>query len=319
MIDRPLRLVFAGTPPFAALHLQALLNWPGCEVIAVYTQPDRPAGRGKKLAPSAVKELALRHDLPVYQPVTLRNEAAQTELHALAADVMVVVAYGLILPQAVLDTPKLGCINVHGSILPRWRGAAPIQRAIQAGDQESGVTIMQMDAGLDTGAMLTIARCPIAADETAATLHDKLAAIGAPALITTLQALANGSVQAQRQDDSQSCYAAKIDKTEPLIDWRQPAITLDRLIRAFNPMPIAYTELHGERVKIYRCALGPITSAVPGTLIAADREAITVACGDGTSLRLLQLQLPGGKALTSAELLNGRGDLFQPGQRFDDA
>jgi len=319
MIDRPLRLVFAGTPPFAALHLQALLDWPGCEVIAVYTQPDRPAGRGKKLAPSAVKELALRHDLPVYQPATLRNEAAQTELHALAADMMVVVAYGLILPQAVLDTPKLGCINVHGSILPRWRGAAPIQRAIQAGDQESGVTIMQMDAGLDTGAMLTVARCPIAADETAATLHDKLAAIGAPALIATLQALANGSAQPQPQDDSQSCYAAKIDKTEALIDWRQPAITLDSLIRAFNPMPIAYTELHGERVKIYRCALGPVTSAVPGTLIAADREALTVACGDGTSLRLLQLQLPGGKALSSAELLNGRGDLFQPGQRFDDA
>ena len=319
MIDRPLRLVFAGTPPFAALHLQALLDCPGCEVIAVYTQPDRPAGRGKKLAPSAVKELALRHDLPVYQPATLRNEAAQTELHALAADMMVVVAYGLILPQAVLDTPKLGCINVHGSILPRWRGAAPIQRAIQAGDQESGVTIMQMDAGLDTGAMLTVARCPIAADETAATLHDKLAAIGAPALIATLQALANGSAQPQPQDDSQSCYAAKIDKTEALIDWRQPAITLDRLIRAFNPLPIAYTELHGERVKIYRCALGPVTSAAPGTLITADREAITVACGDGTSLRLLQLQLPGGKALTSAELLNGRGDLFQPGQRFDDA
>ena len=317
MIDRPLRIVFAGTPPFAALHLEALLNSPDTEVIAVYTQPDRPAGRGKKLAPSAVKELALRHNLPVYQPLSLRNDQAQAELQALDADVMVGVAYGLILPQAVLDTPRLGCINVHASILPRWRGAAPIQRAIQAGDRETGVTIMQMDAGLDTGAMLTIARCPIVADETAATLHDRLAAIGAPALLSTLQALANDTAQPVPQDDSQTCYAAKIDKAEAAIDWQKPAIELDRLIRAFNPAPMAYAELHGERIKIHRAQPSGSTAAAPGTLVEVTREAFTVACGSNTSLQLTLLQLPGGKPLNCAELLNGRAELFSAGQRFD--
>jgi len=199
MITRPLRIVFAGTPEFAAAHLRALLAWRGGEVIAVYSQPDRPAGRGKKLAASPVKELALQHQLPVLQPQTLRNAEAQAELRALQADIMIVVAYGLILPAAVLETPRLGCINVHASILPRWRGAAPIQRAIEAGDGETGVTIMQMDVGLDTGAMLNIARCPIAADETAATLHDKLARIGAPALQSMLSARVGEAEQGRLQ------------------------------------------------------------------------------------------------------------------------
>ena len=210
----PLRIVFAGTPEFAAAHLRALLDWPGGEVIAVYSQPDRPAGRGKQLAMSPVKELALQHNLPVLQPLTLRDADAQAELRALQPDIMIVVAYGLILPAAVLDTPRLGCVNVHGSILPRWRGAAPIQRAIEAGDAETGVTIMQMDVGLDTGDMLNIARCKIAADETYGSLHDKLAEIGAPALIATLAQLAANSATPEKQNDALTCYAAKITKEE---------------------------------------------------------------------------------------------------------
>jgi methionyl-tRNA formyltransferase len=313
----PLRIIFAGTPAFAAAHLQALLNWDGGEVVAVYTQPDRPAGRGKQLAASPVKQLALVNGLPVLQPASLRNAEAQAELKALGADIMVVVAYGLILPPVVLATPRLGCVNVHASILPRWRGAAPIQRAIEAGDDETGVTIMQMDEGLDTGAMLAIVRCPIVADETAATLHDKLAAIGAPALLETLQALADNRANPQQQNDELTCYAAKISKEEALIDWQQNAVELDRRIRAFNPFPIAYSPLHNERVKIYRADIGPAVTAAPGVIVSADREAIVVACGGGTSVRLLALQFPGGKILSCAEVMNGRGELFTSGAQFD--
>jgi methionyl-tRNA formyltransferase len=317
--SQPLRIVFAGTPPFAAAHLQALLNWDGGQVIAVYTQPDRPSGRGKQLAASPVKQLALANSLPVYQPASLRNADAQAKLQALHADIMVVVAYGLILPPPVLAIPRLGCVNVHASILPRWRGAAPIQRAIEAGDSETGVTIMQMDEGLDTGAMLSIVRCAIAADETAASLHDKLAVIGAPALLQTLQALADGSANPETQNDQLSCYAAKISKEEALIDWRQNAAVLDRRIRAFNPFPIAYSPLQGERVKIYRAVIGSPVSAAAGTIVSADREAIVVACGDRSSLRILDLQLPGGKILSAADVMNGRADVFKPGAHFDAA
>jgi methionyl-tRNA formyltransferase len=319
----PLRIVFAGTPEFAAAHLGALLEWQGGKVIAVYSQPDRPAGRGKKLAMTPVKELALKHNLPVLQPLTLRNAEAQAELRLLHADIMIVVAYGLILPTAVLNTPRLGCINVHASILPRWRGAAPIQRAIETGDAETGVTIMQMDEGLDTGAMLNITRCNIDVDETAGSLHDKLAMIGAPALIATLEQLATNSATAEKQNDALTCYAAKISKEEAALDWRKTAVVLDRQIRAFNPTPAAYTTISGERVKIYR-ALPEINSnfktgeiLAPGKIVSADKSGIVVGCGDNSSLRILALQLPGGKILSANEVLNGRGELFSPGNRFD--
>ena len=229
-----LKLIFAGTPDFAARHLAALLS-SGHEVVAVYTQPDKPAGRGQKLTASPVKELALAHDLPVYQPASLRNEAAQAELAALGADLMVVVAYGLILPKAVLDTPRLGCINVHGSLLPRWRGAAPIQRSIWAGDAETGVTIMQMDVGLDTGAMIRKVSCPIAFDETSASLYDKLAELGPQALVDTLNAMAAGETAAEAQDDALANYAQKLSKEEARIDWSMEAVAIERCIRAFNP------------------------------------------------------------------------------------
>ncbi len=314
----PLRIIFAGTPAFAATHLQALLNWQSGRVIGVYTQPDRPAGRGKKLAASAVKELAQQHQLPLYQPASLRNADAQTELAALTPDVMVVVAYGLILPKEVLTIPRFGCINVHGSMLPRWRGAAPIQRAIEAGDSETGVTIMQMDEGLDTGPMLTIARCAIAADDTTASLYDKLALLGAPSLIATLQALAQGAALPQQQDDSLTCYAAKIEKSEALLDWQRSANALDRQIRAFNPEPIAYGNLHGQRIKIYRAQPGPSLNSTPGTIVGANSAGIDVACGEG-SLRILSLQMPGGKVLSSQQVLNGHAELFKPGHCFDHA
>jgi len=323
MSSSKLRIIFAGTPEFAAAHLRALLDWNGGEVIAVYSQPDRPAGRGKKLAASPVKELALQHDLPVYQPLTLRNVEAQEELRALSADIMVVVAYGLILPAAVLETPRLGCVNVHASILPRWRGAAPIQRAIEAGDAETGVTIMQMDVGLDTGDMLNIVRCAIDADETAGALHDKLAAIGAPALIDTLQQLTTHTVQPEKQNDALTCYAAKITKEEAALDWNKNAVALDRQIRAFNPTPVAYGTIDGERVKIYRARAELKTTTklaapfIPGQIVSADKTGIVIGCGENSCLRIFDLQLPGGKILSAAEVLNGRADLFKPGRSFD--
>ena len=317
MSSSKLRIVFAGTPEFAAAHLRALFGWKGGEVIAVYSQPDRPAGRGKKLAMSPVKELASQHELPVYQPLTLRNSEAQAELRALQADIMVVVAYGLILPAAVLTTPRLGCINVHASILPRWRGAAPIQRAIEAGDNETGVTIMQMDVGLDTGDMLDIVRCKIENDETAASLHDKLALIGAPALIATLEQLAANSATPEKQNDALTCYAAKISKEEAALDWNKNAIVLDRQIRAFNPTPVAYGTIDGERVKIYRARTEAKTNTKPAEIISADKSGIVVGCGGNSCLRILDLQLPGGKILSAGEMLNGRADLFKPGRSFD--
>jgi len=315
MTDR-LRVVFAGTPEFASAHLQALLAWPDCEVIAVYTQPDRPAGRGKKLAPSPVKTTAAAQSIPVLQPPTLRDPGAQAELAALNADVLVVVAYGLILPAAVLAMPRLGCINVHGSILPRWRGAAPVQRAIEAGDTESGVTIMQMDVGLDTGPMLAIARCLIDSGETAASLFQKLERLGPPALIETLQALVAGTAKPQTQDDSLSNYAKKIEKSEAVIDWRQNAAVLDRKIRAFYPDPIAYAMLGGERIKIHR-AKPTSDVGVAGTILRASIEGILVACAEG-ALDISALQFPGGKVLSARDVLNGRAERFAPGTTFDD-
>lgn len=310
---KPLRIIFAGTPDFAASHLQALLDHKEHEIIAVYSQPDRPAGRGKKLRPSPVKAVALENSIPVFQPVSLKDEAAQEEFAALNADLMVVVAYGLLLPQAILDTPRLGCINVHASILPRWRGAAPIQRAIEASDQETGVTIMQMDIGLDTGDMLEKAYCHITEQDTGGTLHDKLIEVGQPALISTIKALANGTASPEKQDDSLSNYAKKIDKSELAIDWQQDAKSIALKIRAFNPFPICYTLLNGDRLKLWQAKeVSTDKQGKAGEIIAADSKGITIACGNN-AIKLTQLQLPGGKALMVDAVMNARAEQFKVG------
>ena len=313
-MTQPLRIVFAGTPEFAAEHLKALLNSP-YQVVAVYTQPDRPAGRGQKLMPSPVKQLALQHEIAVYQPQTLRDPAAQAELAALKPDLLVVVAYGLILPQVVLDIPRLGCINSHASLLPRWRGAAPIQRAIQAGDAESGVTVMQMEAGLDTGPMLLKVSTPISADDTGGSLHDRLAELGPPAVLQAIDGLAAGSLRGEVQDDSLATYAHKLNKDEALLDWSRPAVELERLIRAFNPWPICHSSLNGAPLKVLAAQL--VTEpgegrGAPGEILAASKDGLTVACADG-ALRLTRLQLPGGKALNFADLFNSRREQFAVG------
>ncbi len=309
-MTQPLRIVFAGTPEFAAEHLKALLTSPH-QLLAVYTQPDRPAGRGQKLMPSPVKQLALQHAIPVYQPQTLRDPAAQAELAALKPDLLVVVAYGLILPQVVLDIPRLGCINSHASLLPRWRGAAPIQRAIQAGDDESGVTVMQMEAGLDTGPMLLKVSTPISADDTGGSLHDRLAELGPPAVLQAIAGLAAGNLRGDVQDDRLATYAHKLNKDEALLDWSRPAVELERLIRAFNPWPICHSSLNGAPLKVLAAQLGE-GSGAPGSILAASKDGLTVACGDGT-LRLTRLQLPGGKALNFADLFNSRREQFAVG------
>lgn len=306
-----MRVLFAGTPDFAAAHLQALLDAPDISVIGVYSQPDRPAGRGKKLTASPVKKLAVEYQLPVFQPQSLKDPEQQRILSELQADIMVVVAYGLILPQAVLDAPRLGCINVHASILPRWRGAAPIQRAIEAGDSETGVTIMQMDAGLDTGAMLSVSRCEIDSSETSASLHQKLEQLGAPALLHTLTALSNGLAVAVEQDNQLSCYAAKITKQEALVDWSQPAQLLDRQIRAFNPFPAAYTTLGELRIKIWQAEPTKATGLTPGQIISTDNAGLLVSCGE-QSLLLTEIQLPGKSRMAVSEVLKSRGELFAP-------
>lgn len=312
---RPLKIIFAGTPDFAAIHLQGMLEQGDHQIIAVYSQPDRPAGRGKKLKPSAVKQVALNNDIPVYQPLNFKETADQQILANLNADLMVVVAYGLLLPKVILDAPRLGCINVHASLLPRWRGAAPIQRAIEAGDSESGVIIMQMDEGLDTGDMLLEARCNISADDTGGSLHDKLAAIGVPALNNALQQIAGQTITATKQDSEQTCYAPKISKRELAIDWQQPAELIERKIRAFNPFPISYTSLNGDRIKIWQTSLSD-QSGEAGQIIHADKKSIVVACGEG-SLNLQVIQLPGGKALEIPAVMNSKADLFTTGTRFD--
>ncbi len=305
-----MRIVFAGTPEFAAQHLQALLNSEH-QLVAVYTQPDRPAGRGQKLMPSPVKQLASQHAIPVHQPQTLRDPVAQEELAALQADLLVVVAYGLILPQVVLDTPRLGCINSHASLLPRWRGAAPIQRAIEAGDEESGVTVMQMEAGLDTGPMLLKVRTPISAEDTGGSLHDRLAELGPPAVLQAISALAAGTLKGEVQDDKLATYAHKLNKDEARLDWQRPAVELERLIRAFNPWPICHSTLNGAPLKVL-AAQWVQGQGQPGQIIHADREGLSVACGEG-ALRLTRLQLPGGKPLNFADLFNSRREQFALG------
>lgn len=310
-----MRLVFAGTPDFAAAHLQALLEWQAHEIVGVYTQPDRPAGRGKKATASPVKQLALANGLAVFQPLNFKTEGDRQALAALRPDLMIVVAYGLILPQAVLGIPRLGCVNVHASLLPRWRGAAPIQRAIEAGDRETGVTIMQMDAGLDTGAMLEVARCPIDANTTSASLHEQLARLGGPALQRAITDLAAGTAQPQQQDDALSNYAPKISKAEAALDFSQSAEVLDRKIRAFNPFPCAYTQCGQARIRVWQAQPLAGSAAEPGTIVRADKNGIVVACGSG-ALNLLTLQMPGARAMSAAELLNGKAQLFTPGTRL---
>ncbi|HMM47860.1 MAG TPA: methionyl-tRNA formyltransferase [Thiobacillaceae bacterium] len=296
-----MRVIFAGTPPFAAAALEALAD-AGHELALVLTQPDRPAGRGMKPAPSAVKRAALARGLAVYQPSSLKTADAQAELRAIGADVMIVAAYGLILPAAVLALPRLGCLNIHASLLPRWRGAAPIQRAILAGDAETGITIMQMDAGLDTGPMLLKTTVPIRDTDTAATLHDALAAAGASAIV---EALADyPALVPEKQDDADATYAAKLSKEEAKLDWHQPAEVLARAVRAFNPAPGAWTTLEGTPLKIWAAELVP-GSGQPGEALAADAGRLVVACGDG-ALVLREVQPAGGKRMAAAAFLAGR-------------
>ena len=304
-----MNILFAGTPAFAAAALDALLQ-AGHRVPLVLTQPDRPAGRGLKPQASAVKQLALSKQLAVAQPATLKDDVVIAQLAAVGADAMVVAAYGLILPESVLRLPRLGCLNIHASLLPRWRGAAPIQRAILAGDRETGVTIMQMDAGLDTGAMLLEQAIPIADDDNAQTLHDKLAALGAQLIVRVL----HEQPAAVAQDHARASYATKITKAEARIDWNRPAAELARAIRAYNPMPGAYTTWQGQPLKLWRAEPVSAASAVPGTVLLANADGIVVATGDG-ALRLLELQRAGGKRLAAASFLTGAA--LQPGERLD--
>ena len=307
-----LRIIFAGTPDFAAHHLDALLA-SAHQVVGVFTQPDRPAGRGKKLMPSPVKVLAQEHNVPVFQPASLRPAENQQLIADLNADVMVVVAYGLILPKAVLDMPRLGCINVHGSLLPRWRGAAPIQRSLWAGDAETGVTIMQMDVGLDTGDMLYKLSCPITAQDTSATLYDKLAGLGPQGLLETLRQLATGEAQPEVQDDTLVTYAEKLSKEEARLDWRLPAEQLERCIRAFNPWPVSYFIIDEQPVKVWKASvLETESSAVPGTILDAGKQGIQIATARGV-LNIEELQPAGKKAMKAHELLNSRREWFTPG------
>ena len=307
-----MRIIFAGTPEFAASALAALLNTNN-EIVAVYTQPDRKAGRGQKLTASAVKQLALEHNLPVYQPLHFKSSteeglAAQAELKALNADVMVVAAYGLILPQVVLDTPKYGCLNIHGSLLPRWRGAAPIQRAIATGDAETGVTIMKMAAGLDTGDMMLKTICPITADDTSASLHDKLALQGATAICTVLQSedtLKTALDNREVQDEALTVYAHKLTKAEAQIDWSQSAVAIDRNIRAFNPWPVAFTPLdENNNLRIWNSSLSDVNpgQAQAGEIVLLDKHGVHVACGDQRCICITNLQWPGGKALNAVQI-----------------
>jgi methionyl-tRNA formyltransferase len=336
VVAENLRIIFAGTPEFAAHHLQVLIDASGqynFTIVGVYTQPDRPAGRGKKMTSSAVKKLAQSHQLQVFQPLSLKDETAQTELKKLVADVMVVVAYGLILPKAILVTPTYGCLNVHGSLLPRWRGAAPIQRAILGdqgapnGDLQTGVTIMQMDNGLDTGAMLLTSACDIETSETTQSLHDKLMVLGGEALLKVILQVQAGPLTAVAQDDSRATYAEKITKQEAQINWSLSARQIERSIRAYNPFPVAYTFFEQKRIKIYRAkcidTLGVndamqhgVKQLVVGEVVKLDDSGLTIACGEG-ALQIIGLQLPGKKMMSVAELMSGYQDFFSVGSCFE--
>ncbi|UHD15411.1 methionyl-tRNA formyltransferase [Thiocapsa bogorovii] len=312
---RTLRIIFAGTPDFAVPSLAALLDAPAerpgmppLQVVAVYTQPDRPAGRGRQLQASPVKALALTRGLPVIQPESLKKDPdAVARLAALEADLMVVVAYGLLLPVSVLDAPRLGCVNVHASLLPRWRGAAPIQRALLAGDTETGVCIMRMEAGLDTGPVYHRVATPIGPLDTGADLHDRLAVLGAGALIDALPGIADGSLIPEPQAEDQVTYAHKLTKDEAIIDWDQPAENIGRMIRAYNPWPVAQTRLDTETLRVWEAEIDAerTTHAAPGSVIGAGKSGIEVAAGQGI-VRIVRLQPPGKRAMAAADFLNAR-------------
>lgn len=295
-----LKVVFAGTPDFARVSLQALID-AGVRPVAVYTQPDRPKGRGRKLSACPVKLCAEQHGIAVHQPLTLKNSAAQSQLADLAPDLIVVAAYGLILPQAVLDIPKRGCLNVHASLLPRWRGAAPIQAAIIAGDADTGISLMKMEAGLDTGPVFARESLPIGATETAGELHDRLASLGGKMLAGKLQMIAAGEIAAKPQADDGITYAGKISTADSVLDWRLPAVQLHRRVRAYNPVPGARFEFDGELIKCWRSSVIDCDNAKPGAVIAAGKAGVDVACGDG-ALRLLDVQRAGRRAVTGEEL-----------------
>lgn len=310
-----MRIVFAGTPDFAAIALKALLG-AGHNVVGVYSQPDRPAGRGRKLMPSPVKQVALDASIPVFQPQSLKPEEAQQALAALQPDVMIVAAYGLILPKAVLDIPTHGCLNIHASLLPRWRGAAPIQRAIAAGDTDTGITIMQMDVGLDTGDMLLKVTTPINPNDTGGTVHDRLADLGGEAIVEALATLTKDELAGEPQHDDHACYAHKLSKEEGHIDWTRSAPEIERLIRAFNPWPGTFTDLGDQRIRIHQAqALEQGSDHAPGTVLRRERDGIDIACGDGT-LRVTSVQLPGTRALSVSDLINGGKPVLMPEQEL---
>jgi methionyl-tRNA formyltransferase len=315
MPNKPARIAFAGTPEFAAASLAALLAG-GHHIVCVHTQPDRPAGRGRQLKPSPVKELALAHGLPVLQPSTLRDPAEQAVLADFRPELMIVAAYGLLLPAVVLQIPRLGCVNVHASLLPRWRGAAPIERAIEAGDTLTGITIMQMDEGLDTGGMLLRRECPILASDTGGSLRERLHALGAETLMAALPGILDGTAVATAQDDACATYAAKLRKEEAALGWELPAAMLARRISAFNPANTCHARIGGETLRIHAAQpMEDTSTSVPGTVLRTSAAGILVACGEG-ALLLTVLQPAGGRAMTAAELLNGRAKLFTPGSRF---
>ncbi|MBA3755149.1 MAG: methionyl-tRNA formyltransferase [Nitrosomonas sp.] len=307
-----MRIIFAGTPIFAATALDALIK-ANHQIVLVLTQPDRPAGRGMKTVASAVKLLAQQHGLALLQPLTLKAAEIQAQLQELNADVMIVAAYGLILPEAVLTIPRLGCLNIHASLLPRWRGAAPIQRAILAGDHETGITIMQMDAGLDTGAILLKYGIAIAADDTTQSLHDRLSLLGVQSIVEALELLQQGKLVPIVQDELQACYAAKIKKTEAEINWQQSAEQIDRVVRTFSSNPSAYTYFRDMVLKIWQAKVVAGKAGEPGEIVAVNREGIIVACGSGM-LQVEIVQKPGGKKLSIADFLAGKP--LQPGERF---
>ena len=310
-----LRVVFAGTPDFSVPALEKMVADSSCEVVGVYTQPDRPAGRGRKLTPSPVKQMALKHNIPVEQPATLRKAEFVQVLAEYRPDVIVVIAYGLLLPKGVLELPTHGCINVHASLLPRWRGAAPIQSSILAGDAKTGVTIMQMDEGLDTGDMLLVRECEISQTDTSANLHDRLAEMGTEALLKVLGQIEEGSLQPVAQDNAQANYAHKIKKSDAQIDWSSSAQLINQTIRAYNPWPIAFTHFDGKVARIWQAVVLPEnTDLEPGTLVAMSKSGLEVATGSGI-LRITQLQLPGGKVQKSTDFVNAHRNFLQEGQR----
>lgn len=322
--QKSLRVIFAGTPDFAAASLNALIN-SHHTVCAVFTQPDRKAGRGRKPNKSPVKQVAEGHSIPIYQPINLKTEENQLQIKSLNADVMVVAAYGLILPKSVLNMPTLGCINIHASLLPRWRGAAPIQRAILAGDTRTGITYMEMDEGLDTGNMILKVECDINSGETGGSLQDKLATLGAEHIVSVLDQLTIGILSSEQQDENLACYAKKLNKGEALINWRNKADMLEKTVRAFNPWPVAYTTIENKQSEIQNLRIwdthiikntSPLPqSVIPGTIIESSKNGIVVVTGDGL-LSITQLQLPGSKTLSAEQVLNAKRELFKPGTKL---